>query len=473
MATSSSHSDNTKITDQQNPEEKANDELSQHYRSQSRSASIKITKRTDLSVLYRVVRTLIRPIRPRLVKIGNDMPAGSQRLSAPKRRGCEAIESQREGVWEYTFRHVEASQIQARSQSQSNSRSRSHLDKDNVINIDHEKAIRTTDSSSTSPNATSSSRKKQKHRIYYFSGGGFQSPPSGGHWLFLGKLAKDLQMSSSETDATEFEVTLVAQPLAPASPAPDALPVLRRWVTSVLDDAARQSDTDSTVTVTLAGDSSGGNVALSLGMWAVQELPDLARNALSSILVISPAVDLRNVNEEIKVADKYDPILTIGLTGDVACAWVGSVESKRRPKTNRTMTNPNRNTKTEMDKDTDTETEAKKGVGMREMSTSDPSVSPLLHSDPTFEKLRDNQVCVHGVVGTHDVLAPDALEMMRKCDRFGVPGEWLVWEGQMHCFPLAGVGDILGLREGKEARMWIEDVLKRNVVRSRESTCVV
>ncbi|KAL6246405.1 hypothetical protein RBB50_006641 [Rhinocladiella similis] len=432
------------MTDRQDPEEKAHEELSQHNHSQSRSASIQITRRTDLSTLYKIVRTLIRPLRPRLVKLGKDIPAGSQRLSAPKRRGCEVIENQREGVWEYTFRHVEASQIQ----SQTRSRSQSQFDNDKPIRMSN--AAKT-----SSPTSTSPSSKKQKHRIYYFSGGGFQSPPSSGHWLLLAKLAKDLQLSSSETESTEFEVTMVSPPLAPASPAPDALPVLRRWVTSVLDDAVQRSDsTESTetVTVTLAGDSSGANVALSLGMWAVQELPEQASRALSSIFAISPPVDLRNVNEEIKVADRYDPILTIGLTGDVACAWVGGVESNKRPGNTTTTT-------------------ATSTLGEK-MSTSDPSVSPLLHSDKVFENLRNCNVCVHGVVGTHDVLAPDALEMMRKCDRFGVLGEWLVWEGQMHCFPLAGVGDILGLREGKEGRMWIEDVLKRNVARSRSQETV-
>jgi hypothetical protein len=119
------------MTDRQDPEEKAHEELSQHNHSQSRSASIQITRRTDLSTLYKIVRTLIRPLRPRLVKLGKDIPAGSQRLSAPKRRGCEVIENQREGVWEYTFRHVEASQIQ----SQTRSRSQSQFDNDKPIRM--------------------------------------------------------------------------------------------------------------------------------------------------------------------------------------------------------------------------------------------------------------------------------------------------------------------------------------------------
>ncbi|KIW19693.1 hypothetical protein PV08_00267 [Exophiala spinifera] len=514
-----SRDDKSSLRDEHDPEKRAHEELSRHYHSQSASASIKITRRTDLSLLYRIVRTLIRPVRPKLVKLHGETPAGSQRLSAPRRRGCEVIETQREGVWEYTFRHVEASRVQKRNQDQNQNQNQirssrspqsdsNHADDDSDNDSDHDTPVVNTSDAATSSTpltaatslagtGTKPKTRKHIHRIYYFSGGGFQSPPSPGHWMFLSKLAKSLQLFSASgsssasssatpvsdgTDSTEFQVTLVSQPLAPASPAPDALPVLRRWVTSVLDEASRHSsnsarrdgadstDTTTAVTVTLAGDSSGGNVALSLGMWAAQELPpEQVRHVLSSILVVSPAVDLRNVNEEIKEADRYDPVLTIGLTGDVARAWAGGVGSKKRsdpkpvPTRTTTATAITRAT-TETNSETSGLGASTRRTGLRKtMSTSDWSVSPLLQADAVFEKLRDSGVRVHGVVGTHDVLAPDALEMMRKCDRFGVPGEWLVWEGQMHCFPLAGVGDVVGLREGKEGRRWIENVLKNGM----------
>ncbi len=204
---------------------------------------------------------------------------------------------------------------------------------------------------------------------------------------------------------------------------------------SALDDASGKGET-----VTLAGDSSGGNIALSLGLWVVQNYspPPISTSLpLVSVMVISPAVDLRNVNPGIAEADKHDPVLTVGLTSQVAQAWTGNVVSEH------TKTAP-----------------------PRLVDMEDPDVSPLLNAGEVFEKVRDMGVRVHGVVGTHDVLAPDALELMRKCERLGVKGKWLVWEGQMHCFPLAGVGDIIGLREGKEGRRWVEGVLREDAGRT-------
>ncbi|KAK5361735.1 hypothetical protein LTR20_009315 [Exophiala xenobiotica] len=371
------------------------------------SSSMELTTRTDLSLLYRVLRTQIRPLRPRLVKPGKEAPPGSQRLKPPAaqkfKRGCEVLESQREDVWEYTFRHT----------SQSH---QGDLNTQEKIN-----------------------RRKTPYRVYYFCGGGFQSPPSSEHWLFLTKLAKDLARQGQEAKKRHREVviTVVSHPLAPASPAAETLPILRRWLTSTLDDASREGET-----VTLAGDSSGGNIALSLGLWAVQHYylpPPTTTTTIStasplvSVLVICPAVDLRNINPGIAEADRHDPVLTVGLTSQVAQAWTGNVASKH------TKTAPR-----------------------RLVDLEDPDVSPLLNEDVVFEEVKDQGVSIHGVVGTHDVLAPDALELMRKCERLGVKGKWLVWEGQMHCFPLAGVGDIIGLREGKEGRRWVEEVLRED-----------
>ncbi|KAK5307846.1 hypothetical protein LTR99_000818 [Exophiala xenobiotica] len=351
-----------------------------------------------------VLRTLIRPLRPRLVKPGKEAPPGSQRLKPSQKfkRGCKVLESKREGVWEYTFRHT------------------SQFHEDDL-------------------NTQEKINQRKTHRVYYFCGGGFQSPPSSEHWLFLTKLTKDLAKQGQEAKKRhrEVEITVVSHPLAPASPAAETLPILRRWLTSALDDANRKGET-----VTLAGDSSGGNIALSLGVWAVQHYtppPPTTTTTIStasplvSVLVICPAVDLHNINPGIAEADKHDPVLTVGLTSQVAQAWTGNVSSKH------TKTAPR-----------------------RLVDLEDPDVSPLLNEDVVFEKVKDQGVSVHGVVGTHDVLAPDALELMRKCERLGVKGKWLVWEGQMHCFPLAGVGGIIGLREGKEGRRWVEEVLRED-----------
>ncbi|KAK4943976.1 hypothetical protein LTR10_016496 [Elasticomyces elasticus] len=371
----------------------------------SNSVSIEVTTRSDLSLLYKVLRTIIRPLRPRLVKPGKPAPPGSQKLSPPQKRGCKVTESRREGIWEYTFRHASQSGSQAGGPRN-----------DGVARVveDRKPAIK-------------------KHRVYYFCGGGFQSPPSNEHWRFITQVTKDL--AESQGQHREVEITVVSHPLAPASPAADALPVLRKWLASALVDANKAGDT-----VALMGDSSGGNIALSLGFWAVEnyKAPIASGSVhdglpLISVFVISPAVDLRNVNPGIGEADMHDPVLTVGLTSQVARAWTGNVDSKG----------------------------SVPGMPVA-MEMSDPVVSPLLQSEEMFGLLRDRGVSVHGVVGTHDVLAPDALELMRKCERLGMRGEWLVWDGQMHCFPLAGGGEIVGLREGKEGRRWVDEVLRED-----------
>jgi hypothetical protein len=48
--------------------------------------------------------------------------------------------------------------------------------------------------------------------------------------------------------------------------------------------------------------------------------------------------------------------------------------------------------------------------------------------------------------------------MRGKLEEFGVKGEWLVWEKQMHCFPLAWT---YGLSEAKHGKDWILDLLRR------------
>ncbi|KAK5467866.1 hypothetical protein LTS15_000839 [Exophiala xenobiotica] len=398
-------------------------------------SSIELTTRTDLSFLYKVLRTLIRPFRPRLVKPGKEAPPGSQRLKPLQKfkRGCEILESKREGVWEYTLRHTSTSQSQSQSRSRSQREARQV---DTWTQTSHDEGEQLNEAQEKI------NQRKTPHRVYYFCGGGFQSPPSSEHWLFLTKLTKDLALGQGQEAKKrhrEVEITVVSHPLAPASPAAETLPILRKWLTAALDDASGKGET-----VTLAGDSSGGNIALSLGLWAVQHYysPPPTTTTIStasplvSVLVISPAVDLRNINPGIAEADKHDPVLTVGLTGRVAQAWTGNVASKH------TKTAPR-----------------------RLVNLEDPDVSPLLNEDGVFEKVKDQGVSVHGVVGTHDVLAPDALELMRRCERLGVKGKWLVWEGQMHCFPLAGVGDIIGLREGKEGRRWVEEVLREDACR--------
>jgi acetyl esterase/lipase len=256
-------------------------------------------------------------------------------------------------------------------------------------------------------------------RIYYFSGGAFQSAPTGGHWGLCARLAKNLIQDG-------YTITLVSYPLAPNTPAVQSLPILQKWLKEVMKNAKDKGET-----IQLMGDSAGGNIVLSLGFWWAKEAnlssshtrtetiesSATATNPLTDLIVISPATDLRHENPEMKEADKRDPILTIASTTKVANIWCKGMEK------------------------------------------SHPSVSAVLIEPDDFALLRDSGIKIHGVVGTADILAPDALIFQKLCDKYGVSGNWLIWKGQMHCFPLTGA---YGITEGKKAIDWIERVLRDN-----------
>ena len=319
-------------------------------------SSIKLTVRSDLSLLYRCLRVVIRPFRPRLVKPGKPLPAGSPKLKRPNSK-CRIEERISQGLYLYDFHPP---------------------------------------GHGPDPSAKLSAQ----HQIFYFAGGGFQSPPSSEHWKLCANLSIRLCVS--------HKITLVSYPLAPNSPAAESLPMLRKWL-----DAEMAAATSSGRRITLMGDSAGWNVVLSLTFWWASKR--LGKSPLVNTFAISPATDLRNENPEIAEADKYDPVLSVGLTTDVAKKWAG------------------------------------------DLPRDSPELSPNL-SD--FDLLQESKVKVHGVIGTHDVLAPDAILFRELCEKHKISGEWLQWEGQMHCFPLASV---YGLSEGKVGRDWILDVLRRNV----------
>jgi acetyl esterase/lipase len=223
-------------------------------------SSLTVTTRSDLSVLYGILRTVIRPLRPRLVKPGKPLPAGSPKLNPPRNiSGIKEHESSN-GLYLYTF-----------------------------------------SSPTSNPHPV-----RAKHNIFYFAGGGFQSPPSSEHW----KTCRELGTKLAEYG---YAVTLVSYPLAPHTPAPESLPILRTWLREVCDVASRNGES-----VTLAGDSAGGNVVLNLGLWWADEaVKGGLANPVKQILAVSPATDLRNENAGIKEADARDPVLSVGLTTDV------------------------------------------------------------------------------------------------------------------------------------------------------------
>lgn len=184
--------------------------------------------------------------------------------------------------------------------------------------------------------------------------------------------------------STPAIVTLVSYPLAPNSPAKDSIPLLAKAYNELL----RQSEANNEI-VTLMGVSAGGNVAICLVLYVLGSASDAP--APYSIFVMSPCADCRNDNPEMKNVDRRDPLLDSQYTGEVAAAWTDGV------------------------------------------SRSNPMVSPVLAN---LSLLRYRNVRLDGIVGTWDVLAPDALILMERAQAADILGSWLVWEGQMHCWPL-------------------------------------
>ncbi|KAK8203593.1 hypothetical protein M8818_005243 [Zalaria obscura] len=334
------------------------------------SSSLQTTHLTTRSLRTTLLQTLVKPFRPRLVKSKREYPAGSPRLQRADyktiEKHCTVTERQTEGIWLYD--------ITSRSSDKAKARGRGR--------------------------ARSPRKDRVKRRLYYFCGGGWSMPPSGQHWKLCAELAL-------RTDAV---VTIVSYPLAPHSAAPVALPQLMRWYR-----AAMRGSEEEGQAVTLAGDSSGGNIALALVLRALREDEEEGRSkpGPGNVLAISPAVDLLTHDAAVAAADKLDPVLTLDLIDENARRWVGGGDA------------------------------------------GDPAVSPV-YADVGL--LAKRGVELYGITGSYDVLTPDALRFRDRCQEAGVQGEWLHWEKQMHCFPLAW---IYRLPESVRGKDWILDVLRR------------
>jgi acetyl esterase/lipase len=184
---------------------------------------------------------------------------------------------------------------------------------------------------------------------------------------------------------------MVSYLLAPNSPASESLPTLRKLLEKVLNVAEKEWGS-----VTLVGDSAGGNVALSLAFSYAKGLIEDGVNSRfpKNVLIISPPTDLRNQNPAIDQADRHDPILTKALIDSAAATWAG------------------------------------------DLPRHSPELSPVLDD---FNAIKRAEIRIHGVAGTFDLLSPDGLLFREMCQKEDVFDGWMIWEGQMHCFPLAAM----------------------------------
>ncbi|WRT68190.1 uncharacterized protein IL334_005165 [Kwoniella shivajii] len=243
---------------------------------------------------------------------------------------------------------------------------------------------------------------RKKGRVLYFAGGGFHAPPSSQHWSLILEFARRLP---------QFHLTLVSYPLSMKSTASAAIPALSHMYHELASESKRNGQE-----LILAGDSSGGNVALSLALHVLSSsFPSKDAIAPRSIMLISPVVDCSNSNPEMTKVSKVDPVLTTQYTGYVARKWRG------------------------------------------DLAPSDPLVSPV-HADLAI--LKQNGVQVNGIVGTWDVLAPDTLEFIDRCKAVKVDGSWCIAEGQMHCFPLTWK---YRLTDGIKGKEWIINTMIKSI----------
>lgn len=369
------------------------------------NAVTSIETRTDLSTLYRVLRLCIRPLRPRLVALKPLNITGSPQIVKRPTSHYGVTISER-------IVQIPATQTTQLTQADA----ATNTQKLWLYDFNPQSISEDDKSPKSDPWWT--------HTIYYFAGGGFQAPASAEHWKLTARLAKDLSPRG-------VRVVMVSYPLAPNSPAKDSLPLLRAWLAQTLYQTAQTSQTMS-----LMGDSAGGNVVLSLAHWWATHLVELSTMAetdpsqiqawkhLIQVMALSPPCDFRDTNPRIEEADTQDPVLAQSVTSGAGDLWCEGWE--KSPLYNEYAHFPPK---------------------------WDPQLSMALHGEESWKAVRESGLVIDGVVGTADRLAPDAMVYMKRCLEHGVRGSWLVWEGQMHCFPLTVC---YGLQEGRDGFEWMK-----------------
>lgn len=407
------------------------------------------------------MHTFIKPFGARLIKPGKPRPAGSPELRADEKvyDTCNVRQRLVEGIRVYDMNPRATStaehfipaavfDIAPEMSAIQTTRTRESMHREDQERSHDEAQVRARDFA-TAPAAAPRSKggapaapRRRRKQVYYFAGGGWQNPPSPEHWKLCAHLCATLHARGQPAT-----VSLVSYPLAPNSPAVDAFPLLVPWYHEALAapptraEQAELAELSRTPTnsslglgrvdtrasgsgsrrllsrhveeeeVIFAGDSAGANVALALTMHVLATDPEA--RAPSSLLLVSPAVDLRNSNPAMREVERKDPMLSVQFVNGTAAAWCG------------------------------------KGG-----DASDSRMSPLLGD---VRVLAERGVVVNGVVGTYDVLAPDALLFREKCEKAGVKGKWLEWEKQMHAFPLAFAYKVV--KEAAEAVEWMVNVL--------------
>lgn len=225
--------------------------------------------------------------------------------------------------------------------------------------------------------------------MVYAHGGGWVHEIHSLHWRFVAQVV------------TEAHVTAIVPiyPLAPFGTAGQVVPVVA--------DLAEKAREDHGPLI-LAGDSAGGQIALS----AALHRRDQGRAPADLTVLIAPAVDARLDNPEIAEVAHLDPWLAVEGTRVFAEAWRG------------------------------------------ELSLDDPMVSPI-EGDMTGL----GPVTVY--CGSLDIVSPDVRLLVAKLEAAGVPVTYREAPDLVHAYPL------LPITEGRLARGVIAGQIHAAVRRSR------
>lgn len=225
--------------------------------------------------------------------------------------------------------------------------------------------------------------------MIYAHGGGWVNEIQPQHWQLVAQVAAEAHLT-------------VTVPIYPLVPFGTAGPVVGRIADLVLDSLERHG------TSCLAGDSAGGQIALSAALL----LRDRDQVVLPRTTLISPAVDLTFGNPQIAVVQPSDPWL--GTPGGRVFAehWRG------------------------------------------DLPITDPLVSPL------FGDL-DGLGALTLFTGTHDILNPDARLLTEKATTAGVVVDLREEAGLVHVYPLTPTP------EGRAARRVIVQQARATTSSSR------
>lgn len=196
--------------------------------------------------------------------------------------------------------------------------------------------------------------------VVYLHGGGWVNEITGQHWQLAAQIAH-------QAGAT---VIVPIYPLLPSATAADVLPV-------IVDMAAEHAD------VCLAGDSAGGQMALSAALL----LRDERGVTAAGTVLISPIVDVALRNPAIAAVEPTDPWLGRDAIQVYADAWRG------------------------------------------DLPVDDPRVSPLQADLTGLSPLTVFS-------GTRDLLNPDARLLVEKATAAGVDIEYHEEPGLLHVYPL-------------------------------------